>query len=301
MTMSKDDEQDPEENGFDGLAEGPEGDQPMSFWDHMAELRKRLIWAFGSVAVGFLIAIGFVRPLLDFLRVPLIKAWAGAALPGGPELQVLQIQGALMVDIRLAITAGIFIGIPMVSYQVWLFVSPGLYKKEKRFVIPFVFFTALMFAVGGWFAYSYVLPFAIQWLLNYPAGSWMEKLLFTYGVGGDGVIYKLELAEYVKASTRILLAFAAVFEMPLLAAFLAKVGLITHRTLLKFWKVSILIIFVVAAFLTPPEPVTQLMMALPMVALFFVSVGVAYVINPGAKEYEAEEYDDDDDDEPEED
>ena len=277
-------ENEEDENGFDGLGEGPEGDEPMSFFDHVAELRTRLIRSAIGILAGFALSFFFVREVMIFLRFPLEKAWNDASLPGTPDLQVLEIQGALMTDIRLGIFGGIFVAAPIIFYQLWMFISPGLYKHEKAFVIPFVGTSVFMFALGAGFAYMVVLPFAMQWLLSYPNSGWIAALLLKYELGTSSrVIYQLELANYVKGATRIMLAFGAVFEFPLVVAFLAKAGVVTHRMLLQYWKIAILVIFVVAAFLTPPEPVTQLMMALPMVILFFVSVGVAYVLNPAGR------------------
>jgi sec-independent protein translocase protein TatC len=143
--------------------------------------------------------------------------------------------------------------------------------------------SAVMFAAGGLFAYQFVLPYAMWWLLTYPYDGWIEQILSRHGVITVAEQYQLELANYVKGATRIMLAFAAVFEFPLLVAFLARIGLVTHRTLLRFWRISVLAIFVIAGFLTPPEPVTQLMMAIPMCVLFFASVGVAWLINPDSR------------------
>jgi sec-independent protein translocase protein TatC len=274
----------PDLNGHDGLAEGPEDDVPMSFFDHLTELRSRLIRVVIGVVIGFIVAFYFAGDLLDFVQMPLTKAWNEARLPGNPKLQVLEIQGRFMIDVRIAITAGIFIAAPIVFYQLWMFISPGLYKREKRFAIPFVLMSVFMFTLGGWFAFEFVLPYAMWWLLNYPYDSWLEAVLAKHGVISVTEQYQLELGSYVAGATRMLLAFGAVFEFPLLVAFLAKTGLVTHRTLLRFWKISVLLIFVVAGLLTPPEPVTQLMMALPMTGLFFVSVLVAYVINPASRQ-----------------
>lgn len=279
--MNEEADQVDDANGHDGLGEGPEGDTPMSFFDHLAELRTRLIRAFIGVLVGFAISFYFVRDFLDLLKTPLQGAWEGADLPGRPNLQVLEIQGALMTDIRLGITGAIFIAGPILFWQLWKFISPGLYKNEKRFIIPFVIISVLMFFAGGWFAYTFVLPFALQWLLGYPGTGFLTRFMVEHGLTKEGeLVYQLELANYVKGSTRILLAFGVIFELPLLVAFLAKAGVVNHRMLLKFWKVAVLVIFVVAGVLTPPEPVTQLMMAGPLVVLFFISVAVAYFLNP---------------------
>ena len=141
-----------------------------------------------------------------------------------------------------------------------------------------------MFFVGGWFAYEFVLPFALQWLLNYTEPGFLRTFWTERDLNPAGqLMYQLELSQYVKGTTRILLAFAVVFELPLLVAVLAKMEVLSHRTLLRYWRVAILLIFIMAAFLTPPEPVTQLMMAIPMVFLFFTSVLVAYILNPSGR------------------
>jgi sec-independent protein translocase protein TatC len=263
---------------------GPENDVAMSFFDHLGELRRCLVRASLGVTVGFVISFVFVGDLLKFLKMPLNEAWRAAELPGSPNLQVLEIQGALMTDVRIGMTAGIFLAGPVIFYQIWRFVSPGLYRSEKRFVVPFVFFSVLMFFVGGWFAYKLVLPFALQWLLSYTESGFLKTFLTERELNPAGqLMYQLELSQYVKGTTRILLAFATVFELPLLVAALAKMEVISHRTLLRHWRVATLLIFVMAAFLTPPEPVTQLMMAIPMVFLFFTSVAVAYILNPSGR------------------
>ena len=136
--------------------------------------------------------------------------------------------------------------------------------------------SVLMFMTGAWFAYEYVLPYGYAFMIEYSQKR--------------GVLIKPELGNYYKGTTRILIAFGAVFQFPLLVAFMAKAGMVTQRTLLRYWRPAVLIIFIMAAFLTPPEPMTQIMMAGPMVLLFFVSVGVAWVINP--EKPEASEEDD---------
>ncbi len=150
-----------------------------------------------------------------------------------------------------------------------MFISPGLYRKEKRFAIPFVAASVAMFLLGASFCYLLVLPWTIQWLFGYTQSS----------AADTPVIYNLTLNDYIRDTTKILVAFGSVFEFPLLAAFLSAAGVIDHMTLLRFWKVAVVIMFVIAAFLTPPEPVSQMMMAVPMILLFFLSVGIAYVLS----------------------
>jgi sec-independent protein translocase protein TatC len=266
-------------NGFDGLAEGPEGDTPMSFWDHLTELRNRLVKAALGVLLAVILCFVYATELREFLAAPLHKAWIAAGMSGKPELQVLAMMDAFMTDMRVAVAAGIFLAAPVGFYQFWMFIAPGLYAKEKRFVIPFVACSVAMFLLGAAFCYIFVLPWTIQWLLSYTQS--------TSGTA-TAVVYNLTLNDYIRDSTKILIAFGAVFEFPLLVAFLAFAEILTYKSLLRFWKLSVVMIFIIAAFLTPPEPVSQLMMAIPMVALFFASVGIAYLIGKSKAKTRAE-------------
>ena len=275
------DEQD--SNGHDGFAEGPEGDKPMAFLDHVGELRGRMLRMVLAITLGFFSAFYFAPQISDFLRIPLDDAWKSAGMGDKAELQALAIQDPLMVDVRVAITAGIFLTAPYLFLQLWLFIAPGLYAREKKFAVPFVIISVLMFLLGAAFAFEIVLPFVYEWMMTYSKGR------------GESI--ELELHNYFKGTTRVLLAFGLVFEFPLLIAFLAKAGMVTEQLLLRFWKFAVLAMFVIAAFLTPPEPVSQILMAGPMVVLYFISIGVAWIINPASKaEAELAKYDDDDDD-----
>jgi sec-independent protein translocase protein TatC len=266
-------------NGLDGLAEGPEGDTPMSFWDHLGELRSRLTRAALGVTVSVVLCFIYATELREFLAVPLHKAWIAANMPGKPELQVLAMMDAFMTDMRVAFAGGIFLALPVLFYQFWMFIAPGLYAREKRFVIPFVACSVFMFLLGAAFCYYVVLPWTIQWLLSYTQST---------SGAATAVVYNLTLNDYIRDATKILVAFGAVFEFPLLIAFLAFAEILTHRSLLRFWKISVVMIFIIAAFLTPPEPVSQLMMAFPMVGLFFTSVGIAYLIDKSKAKARAE-------------
>jgi sec-independent protein translocase protein TatC len=256
-------------NGQDGLAEGPEGDRPMAFLDHVAELRKRLIRMVLAIVVGFFACFAFRVPITDFLRLPLDAAWSAAGLGERAQLQALSIQDPLMVDVRVVVTASIFVTLPYLFWQLWLFIAPGLYAREKRFVVPFVLTSMLMFVAGAAFSFTVVLPFIYHWMIDYSLGR--------------GEAIQLELHAYFKSTTRGLVAFGMVFEFPLLVAFLAKVGMVTEKTLIRFWRISVVLIFIISGVLTPPDPISIFLMAIPMVFLYFASVGVAWLINPAAK------------------
>lgn len=288
MTTPPPTTQGPPSNGFDGLAEGPEGDQPMSFWDHLSELRGRLVKAFLGVVGGVILCFVYATELRELLAHPLHEAWVAAGLSGKPELQVLAMMDAFMTDMRVAVAGGLFVGAPIAFYQFWMFIAPGLYSREKRYVIPFVALSALMFLSGAAFCYYFVLPWIIQWLLSYTQST----------TGAEtAVVYNLTLNDYIRDATKALVAFGAVFEFPLLVAFLSFAGVLTHRALLRFWKISVILIFIIAAVLTPPEPVSQMLMAIPMCALFFLSVGVSFLITR-SKEKEMARFDQPEPDEP---
>jgi sec-independent protein translocase protein TatC len=282
------------ENGNDGLAEGPEGDRPMSFFEHLAELGMRLMRAAIGVVVGFAGAFFFVEDLEALLFVPLSKAWQRLGLEGVPQLQNLGMLDAFLTDVRIALTFGLFFAGPIVFYQLWLFIAPGLYAKEKNLALPFMFTSAVMFMGGAAFCYYAVFPFATQWFLEYSMRSGES--------GGVQIVAQFTFADYMKYATRLLLAFGVVFEFPLAIFFLARAGVVNHRTLLRYWRIAVLVIFIGSAFLTPPDPITLSLMAVPMCVMFFASVGVAYLV--GKKhleeqerlERELAEFKDDDDD-----
>jgi sec-independent protein translocase protein TatC len=276
-------------NGEDGAAEGPEDDRPMSFFDHLAELRQRLMRAALSLMVGFVICYVYVDDLTQVLLRPFGDAWHAhqaackvepnlACLPTDtPYLQNLSPFEAVLVDIRISFVVGLFIAAPVVFYQVWQFIAPGLYKREKKLVVPFAATSAVMFAIGGWFCYQLVLPITTEFLLRYG----MEK-----GAGEDPVqiLAQYTYTDHITYTTRLLLGFGLIFEFPLAVFFLASAGIITHRTLIRHWRIMVLSFFIVAAFLTPPEPMSQILMAIPLCGLFGISIGVAYLVGKPERE-----------------
>lgn len=295
-----------EDSGESFLTDGPEGDQPMSFFDHLAELRKRLLRSVIALVGGFILAWVYVADLRELLTQPLADAWMSidqlVALEPKPKLQNLGVFDAFLVDIRIAVTAALFVAGPIVFYQVWQFVAPGLYAREKKVVIPFAATSAVMFIGGALFCYFTVVPIATQWFLEYPLGDGASENV--------SILPAYTFGDYIKYMTRLLLAFGVVFEFPLLIFFLARIGAVTHKTLIRHWKISVVGAFVVGAFLTPPEPITQMLMAVPMVVMYFASVGVAYWASKPYREQmerldrelaEAEEAEDEEDDEDDED
>ena len=182
-----------------------------------------------------------------------------------------QVGGAFFVALKVSIFAAILFALPVILWQLWLFIAPGLYDNEKKLVLPFVFGGTSMFAVGVLFAYYVVTPFGFQFLITF--GSFLYTPL-------------INIEDYVGFFTKILLGFGVAFELPVVASFLGIIGLVTDRTLVGFFKYAIIIIFVLAALLTPPDVLTQLLMAAPLILLYGASILLLKLINPYREEDE---------------
>ncbi len=252
-------------------------DVKMPLTEHLQELRWRLIKALAAAAVAFLVCYNFADWLFEILTRPLLAvnpAAAGTATTGagtagsGGAADVVRLIGTGLVEafftkLKVSFIGGIFVSSPVVLYQAWQFVAPGLYDTEKRYARPFVLFGTLFFVAGAWFCYAIVLPVGYQFF--------MEQY------GTIGVSPQIRISEYLSFTARMLLAFGATFELPVITFFLARLGLVTHQLLLKPWRYAILIIFIVAAVLTPgPDVASQLLMAGPLLLLYGLSIGVAY-------------------------
>jgi sec-independent protein translocase protein TatC len=185
-----------------------------------------------------------------------------------------QVGGAFFVALKVSIFAAILFALPVILWQLWLFIAPGLYDNEKKLVIPFVFGGTGMFAIGVLFAYYIVTPFGFQFLITF--GSFLYTPL-------------INIEDYVGFFTKILLGFGVAFELPVVASFLGIIGLVTDKTLIGFFKFAIVIIFVMAALLTPPDVLTQLLMAAPLILLYGASILLLKLINPYKEEDEEEE------------
>ena len=230
----------------------------MSFLEHLDELRQRLIKALLAVLVGFLIAIAFINPIFDFVMAPL-----QAILPAGGKLIYTEPTEAFMLYMKMAALVGLMIALPVVLWQVWAFIAPGLYAHEKRFAIPFVMMSTIFFIGGALFSHYVVFPAMWRFFASFST----ETVEFAPRIDPVFSLY-----------VRMALGLGAVFEMPTLVMFLARVGLVTPMLLIRNTKYAILIIFVVAAVVTPsPDVVSQFLLALPMFVLYAFSIFVAWV------------------------
>jgi len=263
-------------------------DKVMTFTEHIEELRGRLRAALIAIVVASLVCYAFSELVFAVLAQPLIDAWRQAGL-GKPQLHFASPIEPFFTYIKLAMVAGIFLASPVVFYQLWAFVSPGLTRAEKKYVLPFAFFSTICFIGGACFGYFVVFPFGFQFFLGFAqenVGSMQHILGHTVSVSVGHpfqLTATLMMGDYFGLVWRLLLAFGLIFELPLLICFLAMVGLVTHRTLWKWNPYFIVLAFLVSAFLTPPDVVTQVLMAGPLIVLYNLSILVAWFFSRKAE------------------
>lgn len=235
----------------------PKSDKPMGLMDHLNELRWRLVKAALATAVGFAVCWFFVDDLFNFLVHPLL-----AVLPPDSHAQYTTLPEAFFARMYIAFVGGVFFASPLIFYQIWAFIAPGLYDEEKRYIIPIAFLSALFFIAGGAFCYLVVFPYAFSFFISYSSPD---------------IIVTPKISDYLSFVLKLLFAFGLIFEMPIFTLFLARIGLLTARAMRKGRGYAVVIIFILAAILTPPDVVSQLLMACPMLLLYEVSIGVAAV------------------------
>ncbi len=231
---------------------------------HLYELRKRLGISVVTVLVMFFVMFSFWQPILHWMIAPL-----EAVLPKGSSVIFTKIQEPFFTALKVAFFAGFIASLPVIFWQLWLFVAPGLYENEKKMVLPFAVGATFMFLTGSLFAYYVVIPFGYDFLINF--GSQLFTALPSIG-------------DYVSFFTKLILGFGLAFELPTITFFLASIGLVTDETLKGFFKYALVVIFLVSALLTPPDVLTQFLMAGPMILLYGLSILIAQYINPEKKE-----------------
>ncbi|HEV7240191.1 MAG TPA: twin-arginine translocase subunit TatC [Thermoanaerobaculia bacterium] len=243
----------------------PEAELPkMSFLDHLEELRKRLLVSFIAAAVGFLACWAFAEPIFAILQEPLI-----AFLPKGDKLAYTRLTAPFFLYMKVAFFAGLFLAAPVILLQLWLFIAPGLYKKERRLAAPFIIFGSLFFIMGGYFGYRFLLPATCSFFVE--TGKQFKQMV--------------TVDDYFSFASTIIMATGLVFETPILIFFLARLGIVTPAFLMQKFKYAIVLSFVIAAIVTPtPDIVTQAALAIPMIVLYLIGVGVAFLFG---KKHEA--------------
>ena len=234
------------------------------FLGHLEELRNRLIVCAIAIGIGFVISYIFSKQLFSFLILPLTEV-----LPADSHLIFTNLPEMFIAYIKVALIAGIILAIPVIFYELWMFLAPALYRREKGYLIPFVLFSSILFLVGSLFGYFVVFPYGFK---------------FFIGFATEDIQALPSVKQYFSFTIRLLLAFGVVFELPVVVFFMTKIGLITPDSMKRFRKFAILSSFILSAILTPPDVATQIMMALPIIILYEVSILISKGIYRKKKE-----------------
>ena len=255
----------------------PTEDKTMSFWDHLDELRRRIISMALAFAVGGGVSWYYRERILEWISYPFIQAWKSGHLKGEAQLHFAAPAALFMAYVKLAVLGGFVLALPFILYQVWAFVAPGLYAREKRFAVPFVLASTGLFAVGGLFGFTVAFPVAFRYLLGLS------------GPVGDAfaVTPTVMVSDYLDFVTHLLLVFGIVFELPVLVFFLSIAGVVTHRHMLRFARYFVVLAFVVGAIFSPPDIASQLLVAVPLCLLYGLSIGIAYLFGRERKPSQA--------------
>tara|TARA_B100001123_G_scaffold232061_1_gene260648 strand:- start:122 stop:877 length:756 start_codon:yes stop_codon:yes gene_type:complete len=239
--------------------------EEMSLLDHITELRKRLLWSFLYIIIVFVICFYFATDLFSFLAKPLVDLMDTES---GQGFIYTALQEAFFTELKIAFFFALFFSFPLVAIQIWKFIAPGLYRNEKKAFLPFLIATPILFFAGGSMVYYFIAPVAWNFFLSYQ------------NLNSSGIPIRLEakMGEYLALMMRFIFAFGLAFQLPVVVSLLAKANLVTHQSLKKFRKYAIVIAFLAAAFLTPPDPFSQISLALPIILLYEISIFLAKMI-----------------------
>lgn len=245
---------------------------------HLVELRKRLTISVFSFVVVFMVMFAYSQPLLDWVTQPLHDALVNVGkispLAAKGMMTTNQVGGAFFMAMKVSFFASIIFSLPIILSQIWLFIAPGLYDNEKKMLIPFVLGGSIMFAMGVAFAYYVVTPIGFTFLITFGSATFTPLI---------------NIEDYVGFFTKIMFGFGIAFELPIFAYFLALIGVITDRTLIDFFRYAIVLIFIIAALLSPPDVLSQLLMAFPLIILYGFSILIVKYVNPAPKDADEEE------------
>lgn len=225
---------------------------------HLTELRKRLVYIFICLLLVFIVVYSQSRFFMDLLFAPIKPL-----LPVGSNLTYLKLTEAFVTELKLCLIIALMISTPFLLYQLWRFVAPGLYAQERKYMFGFVFSASLLFFSGASFAYFIVFPLGFKFFLAYASGG--------------SIVANLSIAWYLSFVMQLLLAFGVVFELPVIMFFLTKIGLVNDKMLKKYRGIAIVMIFILAAILTPPDIISQTTMAIPLLILYELSIVIAKV------------------------
>ncbi len=245
--------------------------QGMSFLAHLEELRTRIIRCLIAIGVGFVACFWKADAIFGWVQQPLLDALHKGGWDG-KQLVYLNPTEPFNMYLKVGVVAGIFLTSPYLLYQVWAFIAPGLYRHEKKYIMPFLFSTVLLFCGGGYCGYRVVYPRALDFLIN-----------FTHRVTP-----MITISEYTELFLVITVGMGLIFEMPILAAFLGAMGVVKPGFLIKHFRYAILAIFIIAAIVTPtPDVMSMCIFAAPMIVLYLVSIGVVWFVHPKRRKAKA--------------
>jgi len=246
-----------------------EGESRMSFMEHLEELRKRLLRAALAIMVGFVVCISFAYYIMNFATEPL-----RALLPKDTTMIFTKLQDPFFVWVKVSVVTGIFLVLPYVLYQVWRFIAPGLYKKERKTALPFVVIGTALFYIGSAFAYFAVFPVVFGFFLGFQQTDLKPMI---------------DLGPFISLILKLMLAFGAIFETPVIIVFLGLLGVVDSAFLRKGRRYFVVLAFVAGAMLSPPDVVSQILMAVPLLVLFEASIQVLSIIEKRRKAREEAE------------
>ena len=238
------------------------GNKSMSFIDHLEELRWRIIKILSSIIFGGILTFFFIDFFLELLLKPLDNTNSDNPI----NLQVLSVQGMFIIKWSIALIGGVVFAIPVITFQIWKFISPGLYANEKGFVLPLVFFSFVSFLLGIIFSYTILIPYCLN---------------FFASLSGETVLNNFSINHYFSFITWLLLGCGIVFQLPVVSFLLSTIGLLTPAFMRHYRRHAIVVIFILSSFITPPDPVSMLVMAFPLIILYELSIGVSWIVNRG--------------------
>ncbi len=257
----------------------------MPLLDHLVELRSRLLKSVIALLLAFLVCFFFAEPIYAFLTEPLAAILRERR--EDPRMIFTALTEVFFTYVKVAFFAGAFISCPIFLTQLWLFVAPGLYKKEQKALAPFLIATPVLFFVGGALVYYVIFPLAARFLVGFEV------------LGGEGdldIVLEAKVSEYLSLIMKLIFAFGLCFQLPVIMTLLARVGLATSAGMAAKRKYAVVAVFVVAAVLTPPDPVSQISLAVPIILLYEISIYMAKLVERKRAREEAAEEDVDDDD-----
>jgi sec-independent protein translocase protein TatC len=247
-------------------------DKPMPLLEHLAELRTRLLWSAGGFLIAFFVCYHFSFQIYEFIAHPLVQVLKSRGEE--PRLIYTALYEAFFTYIKVSVYAAAFISFPIISTQVWLFIAPGLYRSEKRALLPFIAATPILFLGGAALAYYFIFPMAFRFFLSFQTPA--------HHAAADGMKIELmaRVSDYLGLVMKLVFAFGVAFELPVALTLMGTVGIISSKTLKKFRRYAYVGCFVVAAVLTPPDVLTQTSLAVPLILLYEISIIAVRLVEP---------------------